>query len=130
MSCCRWQEQPHDVAASSGRNLGRPLTVAGALVSCGYLIGALFTLVPPAVHEGRPLWMRVLYVTISFCFLGATAGFAHLAWRLLLHGPRPRLAVLAVLYGSAAAVFLLDASLELAAIPHPALRTRSAGGRA
>lgn len=96
-----------------------PLVAMSTLMSVGYIVGALLTLVPPSIHQARPDWLRAVYLLGNVCFVGAAAAFGHAAWRLPVGAPPPGRVRLGILYGSAAAVLLLDAMSSLAARPRP-----------
>ena len=98
----------------------RPLFVVSMLVAAGYALFSLFTILPPAVHATRPLWLRVFYVLGDVSMVGAAAAFAHMAWRLppVPTAGRRRLAAL---YGAAGLVVTLHAATQLLPSPPPAL---------
>jgi len=104
-----------------------PLVATSALVAAGYVLGALMTLTPPAIHLARPGWLRAIYLLGSICFVGATATFGHSTWRLPVGSPPLGWLRLGLLYGSAAVVLLLDAAVCLLAKPAPALYVLDAG---
>jgi signal transduction histidine kinase len=99
----------------------RPLVAMSVLAAAAYTLVAFFTLVPPAIHAASPAWLRLLYVAVDACMVGALAAFRHLTWRIPIGGPAPGRVRLAALYGGAALLVLFDAAVWRTPTPSPAL---------
>ena len=121
---------PLAAAGHAGKPRGAvlPLVATSALVAAGYVLGALLTLTPPSIHLARPGWLRAIYLLSNICFPSGPPR----------HSATPRGGCrtarrssggfwLAGLYGSGAAVLLLDAAACLPATAVPAVDLLDAG---